>query len=82
LPVREFFSTFAHMTRPLDLVSGVVKTGAFGFAISLVSTAVGLHAKGGARAVGQAAASAVVWSCAAIFLLDFLLTLVLVRLLA
>lgn len=81
IPVRNFFDTFAHMTRPLDVVSGVVKTGAFGLAISLVSTAVGLHAKGGARAVGQAAASAVVWSCAAIFLLDFLLTMVLVRLL-
>jgi phospholipid/cholesterol/gamma-HCH transport system permease protein len=35
---------------------------------------VGLAAKGGARAVGQAAASAVVRSCAAIFVLDFLLT--------
>lgn len=82
LPVRDFFDTFAHMTRPTpDVVSGVVKAGAFGLAISLVSTTVGLNAKGGARAVGQAAASAVVWSCAAIFLLDFLLTLVLVRLL-
>jgi phospholipid/cholesterol/gamma-HCH transport system permease protein len=81
LPVRMFFDTFAHMTRPPDIVAGVVKTGAFGLAISLVSTAVGLEARGGARAVGQAAAAAVVWSCAAIFLLDFLLTLVLVRVL-
>jgi phospholipid/cholesterol/gamma-HCH transport system permease protein len=82
LPVRTFFGTFAHMTRPSDIVGGVVKTGAFGVAISLVSTAVGLEARGGARAVGQAAASAVVWSCASIFLLDFLLTLLLMRLLA
>lgn len=82
LPVRNFFGTFAHMTRPMDAVSGVVKTGTFGVAISLVSTAVGLEARGGARAVGQAAASAVVWSCASIFLLDFLLTLLLVRMMA
>ncbi|XXF74915.1 ABC transporter permease [Myxococcaceae bacterium GXIMD 01537] len=81
LPVRMFFDTFAHMTRPTDVVGGVVKTTAFGLAISLVSTAVGLEARGGARAVGQAAASAVVWSCASIFLLDLLLTMALVRVL-
>ncbi len=74
LPLRVFFGTFAHMLSPLDVVGGVVKTGAFGLAIALLSTAVGLSAQGGARAVGQAAASAVVRSCAAIFVLDFLLT--------
>ncbi|WP_244221717.1 MlaE family ABC transporter permease [Corallococcus exercitus] len=82
LPVRVFFGTFAQMLSPSDLLGGVVKTGAFGLAISLVSTAVGLRAKGGARAVGEAAASAVVLGCAAIFLLDFLLTTLLSRVLA
>ncbi|MCE9670152.1 ABC transporter permease [Myxococcus stipitatus] len=77
LPLRVFFGTFAQMLGALDLVGGVVKVGAFGLAISLVSTAVGLSARGGARAVGQAAASAVVRGCAAIFVLDFLLTLAL-----
>lgn len=80
LPLRAFYGTFAHMLRPADIAAGVVKTGAFGLAISLVSTAVGLRAQGGARAVGQAAARAVVLSCASIFLLDFLLTLGLARL--
>ncbi len=80
MPARAFFDSFAHMLRPLDVVAGVVKTGAFGLAISLVSTAVGLRAQGGARAVGQAAATAVVLSCAAIFLLDFVLTVALARL--
>ncbi|WP_369414408.1 MlaE family ABC transporter permease [Corallococcus soli] len=79
LPLRVFFGTFADMLSPFDIVGGVVKTGAFGLAISLVSTAVGLRAKGGARAVGEAAASAVVLGCAAIFLLDFLLTTLLSR---
>lgn len=80
LPLRAFYGTFAHMLQPSDIVAGVVKTGAFGLAISLVSTSVGLRAQGGARAVGQAAARAVVLSCASIFLLDFLLTLGLSRL--
>jgi len=80
LPLRAFYGTFAQMLRPVDILAGVLKTGAFGLAISLVSTAVGLRAQGGARAVGQAAALAVVLSCASIFLLDFLLTLVLSRL--
>jgi len=59
----------------------VTKTTAFGLAIAVVSTAAGLRASGGARGVGQAAAAAVVTSCAAIFALDFLLTPLLARLL-
>jgi phospholipid/cholesterol/gamma-HCH transport system permease protein len=81
LPVRTFFHSFENMLHPIDALGGVVKAGAFGLAIALVSTAVGLRARGGARAVGQAAAGAVVLGCAAIFLLDFLLTATLTRLL-
>jgi phospholipid/cholesterol/gamma-HCH transport system permease protein len=77
LPLRSFFGSFADMLRPVDLLGGVLKASSFGVAIALVSTAVGLRAQGGARAVGQSAASAVVLSCASIFLLDFLLTLAL-----
>jgi phospholipid/cholesterol/gamma-HCH transport system permease protein len=82
LPAGVFFDSFAHMLRPGDLVGGVVKSSAFGLALALVSTAVGLRAQGGARAVGQAAASAVVLGSASIFLLDFLLTSALARVLA
>ncbi|QRK06729.1 ABC transporter permease [Archangium violaceum] len=74
LPVRAFFDSFEHMLHVTDILGGVVKASAFGLAIALVSTAVGLRARGGARAVGQAAAGAVVMGCAAIFLLDFVLT--------
>ncbi len=80
LPVRIFFQAFSDMLRWGDLVGGVAKTTAFGLAISVVSTAAGLRASGGARGVGQAAAAAVVTSCAAIFTLDFLLTPMLARL--
>ncbi|HEX8818543.1 MAG TPA: ABC transporter permease [Archangium sp.] len=81
LPVRAFFNNFDSMVHPTDLLAGVVKSGAFGLAIALVSTSVGLRARGGASAVGQAAAGAVVHGCATIFLLDFLLTSALTRLL-
>lgn len=80
MPVRIFFQAFSDMLRWGDLAGGVLKTTAFGLAISVVSTAAGLRASGGARGVGQAAASSVVMSCAAIFTLDFLLTPVLARL--
>ncbi|PTL85697.1 ABC transporter permease [Vitiosangium sp. GDMCC 1.1324] len=79
LPVRSFFDSFEHMLHATDALGGMVKASTFGLAIALVSTAVGLRARGGARAVGQAAAGAVVLGCAAIFLLDFLLTTTLAR---
>lgn len=74
LPVRVFFEAFSDMLRWGDLAGGVTKATAFGLAIAVVSTASGLSASGGARGVGQAAAAAVVSSCAAIFTLDFVLT--------
>lgn len=80
LPIRVFFRAFSDMLRWGDLAGGVTKTTAFGLAIAVVSTAAGLRATGGARGVGQAAAAAVVTSCAAIFTLDFLLTPLLARL--
>ena len=79
LPLRSFFESFSMMLHATDLLGGMVKTTVFGGAISVVSTAVGLRARGGARAVGQAAAGAVVLGCAAIFVLDFLLTTTLAR---
>jgi phospholipid/cholesterol/gamma-HCH transport system permease protein len=81
LPVRVFFDAFSDMLRWGDLAVGVLKTTAFGLAIAIGSTASGLHATGGARGVGYAAASAVVSSCAAIFALDLLLTPFLAKLL-
>ncbi len=81
LPLRTFLGNFADALSGRDLTGGLTKALVFGLAIALVSTSVGLRAKGGARAVGRAAASAVVWCCAAIFSLDFLLTPLLARML-
>jgi phospholipid/cholesterol/gamma-HCH transport system permease protein len=80
IPTRVFFASFEQLLGAGDLAGGVLKSIAFGLAISLISTAAGLRAQGGAQAVGRAAAGSVVWSAAAIFALDFLLTPVLARL--
>ncbi len=82
LPIRVFYSAFADMLWWGDFLGGGIKALIFGLAISLVSTAVGLGASGGARGVGRAAATSVVLSCFAIFALDFLVTPPLARLLS
>ncbi len=74
LPVRVFFESFEQLLGFGDLAAGVIKSFCFGLTIALISTTAGLRAQGGARAVGHAAAAAVVWSSAAIFALDFILT--------
>jgi phospholipid/cholesterol/gamma-HCH transport system permease protein len=79
LPLRSFFSSFSEILRAGDLYGGMSKAIAYGIAIAVVSTAVGLSAEEGARGVGRAAAAAVVACCAAIFFLDFALTPFLAR---
>ncbi len=74
-----FFRSFAALLGWRDLAAALVKTLAFGATLSLVSTRCGLAAQGGARAVGRAAALAVVESSAALMVVDWLLTLALTR---
>ena len=61
--VRLFFQSF-------DVRYGVVKASSFGFAVSLIGCVAGLHARGGAAGVGQAATRAVVFSAVMILVLD------------
>lgn len=82
LPIRVFRENMAQSLGWLDAVGGLLKSLAFGLAIALVSTAVGMRAQGGARAVGRTAGAAVVWSALSIFSLDLVLTPVLARLFA
>ena len=82
LPLRVFYTAFSDMLWWGDFLGGGIKALVFGVAISLVSTAVGLGATGGARGVGRAAATSVVMSCFTIFALDFLITPPLARLLS
>jgi phospholipid/cholesterol/gamma-HCH transport system permease protein len=74
-----FFRSFAALLGWRDLATALAKTMAFGLTLSLVSTRCGLAAEGGARAVGRAAALAVVESSAALTFVDWLLTLLLTR---
>ena len=71
-----YLMSFEARVHLADLCAALVKLFSFGATISLVSTQVGLTARGGARAVGQVAAGAVVASAAAITGIDWLITFV------
>jgi phospholipid/cholesterol/gamma-HCH transport system permease protein len=74
LPLEVFAQGLGHPLGGTDLVGGALKCLAFAVAIALVSSVAGLSARGGARGVGRAAASAVVSASGSIFALDWLLT--------
>ena len=61
--MQKFFETF-------DVRYGLVKSASFGFAVTMIGSARGLRAQGGATGVGRAATSAVVYSAVAILTLD------------
>jgi phospholipid/cholesterol/gamma-HCH transport system permease protein len=61
--LRLFFETF-------DVRYGLVKSSSFGLAVTMIGSARGLDAEGGATGVGRAATSAVVYSAVAILTLD------------
>src|SRR5579862_4382764 len=60
-----------------DILSGLIKAGAFGFIIALMGCYNGYHSKGGAQGVGAATTYAVVSASIMILLFDYLLTSVL-----
>jgi phospholipid/cholesterol/gamma-HCH transport system permease protein len=74
LPPRVFLQSFAGMLGLPVLLASLLKCFANAWAVGLISTSLGLRARGGSRAVGQAAAETCVWGAFAIFALDFALT--------
>ncbi len=60
--------------KTLDVVSGLVKAGVFGFLIALMGCYHGYHSKGGAEGVGAATTNAVVSASALIFAFNYVLT--------
>lgn len=74
LPIRVLIDSFADLLTWRDALGGLCKSTAFGLAIAVVSTTIGLRARGGATGVGRAAAASVVAGAFAIFALDFALT--------
>lgn len=58
----------------IDVVSGLIKAGVFGFIITLMGCYYGYHSRGGAQGVGQATTQAVVSASILILVVDYLLT--------
>ena len=58
----------------LDIVSGLVKAGVFGFIISIMGCYNGYHSKGGAQGVGEATTNAVVSSSILVLIFNYIIT--------
>ena len=58
----------------IDVVSGLVKAGFFGFVISIMGCYFGYNSKGGAEGVGIATTNAVVAASITILLLNYIIT--------
>jgi len=58
----------------MDVVSGLVKAGVFGFLISLTGCYHGYNSKGGAQGVGQATTAAVVSASILILVFNYIIT--------
>lgn len=69
-----FMNNIHKYLRPEDITAGVYKSVVFGVLITTVACFKGFNAEGGARGVGQATTEAVVFNFIAIFVLDYIIT--------
>ena len=69
-----FAQSIKDLAVPKDLMMGIVKAAVFGFLLSAISCRHGFFAKGGAKGVGVATTRAVVESCVAILIVNYVLT--------
>ncbi len=60
--------------QPMDVITGVVKGGVFGFVITIMGCYNGFNARGGAQGVGNAVTTAVVSSSILILILNYVLS--------
>jgi phospholipid/cholesterol/gamma-HCH transport system permease protein len=71
-------STYLHNTydilETMDVVSGLVKAGVFGFVIALMGCYHGFHSRGGAQGVGTATTNAVVSASILILISNYIVT--------
>jgi len=72
-----FLSRIEWFLDPFDFTHGIKKAFIFGVLIAVVGCFKGFYAKGGARGVGQATTQAVVIGSISIFVLDYVLTAIL-----
>ena len=69
-----FMARVREYVDPSDLGNGLVKAAVFGLILAVMGCYRGFHASGGARGVGMATTSAVVYSCVLILVFDYFLT--------
>ena len=69
-----FLKNVYEASKFIDVFSGLVKAGVFGFTISLMGCYHGFNSKGGAQGVGKATTNAVATSMILILILDYFLT--------
>ena len=74
LDPHQFINSFLKMIHLSDLFNGMLKATLFGALIATVSCAMGLSVNAGARDVGRAVNTTVVFCAVGILLLDYLLT--------
>ena len=72
-PAAYITNTYDFM-KALDVISGLVKAGVFGFTIALMGCYAGYYSKGGAQGVGTATTNAVVSSSILILTFNYILT--------
>ncbi|MCP4050971.1 MAG: ABC transporter permease [bacterium] len=71
-----YFISADRMLYPVDIYGGLIKGFFFGIAIVLISSFMGLNASAGAKGVGDMTTRAVVVSLIAVFVLNYLLSVV------
>ncbi|ABV74480.1 ABC transporter permease protein [Rickettsia akari str. Hartford] len=69
-----YLTSTLHYLEPIDVISGLVKAGVFGFIISIISCYSGYYSGKGAKGVGRATTSAVVNSSIIILISNYLIT--------
>jgi phospholipid/cholesterol/gamma-HCH transport system permease protein len=71
-----YFESANRMLGMMDICGGLIKGVVFGIIIALISSYMGLKAKGGAKGVGEMTTKAVVVSLIAVFIFNYFLSLV------
>jgi phospholipid/cholesterol/gamma-HCH transport system permease protein len=74
-----FFSKLSEFMFVSDIFQGVIKATVFGFVIALIGTYFGFQVEKGAVGVGRGTNLAVVWGMISVLILDYFLTLFLVK---
>lgn len=76
-----FFSKLSEFMYVSDIFQGVIKATVFGFVISTIGTYFGFQVEKGAVGVGRGTNLAVIWGMISVLILDYFLTLFLVKIL-